>query len=152
MTEHREQTFLPIDDVLGTGKSFARKQRALGTHASSPRIDRVLHVCQLAGCYRTWTKCSRRTDADGGHHLLWREIQDASRSDWRSERAQCGMMPAIFAHTRVPDFVNFFFLMIRRPPRSTLFPYTTLFRSRPREPGLDHRAARPAGQEAGPRR
>src|SRR6266480_5189339 len=26
----------------------------------------------------------------------------------------------------------FFFLMIPRPPRSTLFPYTTLFRSRPR--------------------
>src|SRR3989441_5594327 len=25
--------------------------------------------------------------------------------------------------------LNFFFLMIRRPPRSTLFPYTTLFRS-----------------------
>src|SRR5690242_21054005 len=31
----------------------------------------------------------------------------------------------------------FFFLMIRRPPRSTLFPYTTLFRStpQPREDG-----------------
>src|SRR3989442_1758278 len=28
---------------------------------------------------------------------------------------------------RFPPF--FFFLMIRRPPRSTLFPYTTLFRS-----------------------
>src|SRR3712207_8637448 len=27
--------------------------------------------------------------------------------------------------------VFFFFLMIRRPPRSTLFPYTTLFRSIP---------------------
>src|SRR5215211_8516572 len=26
-------------------------------------------------------------------------------------------------------FLCFFFLMIRRPPRSTLFPYTTLFRS-----------------------
>src|SRR3712207_7850842 len=26
-------------------------------------------------------------------------------------------------------FILFFFLMIRRPPRSTLFPYTTLFRS-----------------------
>src|SRR5215216_7799177 len=26
-------------------------------------------------------------------------------------------------------FCFFFFLMIRRPPRSTLFPYTTLFRS-----------------------
>src|SRR3712207_7484936 len=28
------------------------------------------------------------------------------------------------------DMIYFFFLMIRRPPRSTLFPYTTLFRSR----------------------
>src|SRR5215813_14877179 len=28
----------------------------------------------------------------------------------------------------------FFFLMIRRPPRSTLFPYTTLFRTRPPRP------------------
>src|SRR3712207_7906613 len=27
--------------------------------------------------------------------------------------------------------MSFFFLMIRRPPRSTLFPYTTLFRSLP---------------------
>src|SRR2546429_3086719 len=34
---------------------------------------------------------------------------------------------------RVP--VHFFFLMIRRPPRSTLFPYTTLFRS---GPGAQH--------------
>src|SRR6266496_5266859 len=42
----------------------------------------------------------------------------------------------------------FFFLMIRRPPRSTLFPYTTLFRSElvdlalglshPDERGIDH--------------
>src|SRR2546427_8136312 len=31
-------------------------------------------------------------------------------------------MPSIFSSF-------FFFLMIRRPPRSTLFPYTTLFRS-----------------------
>src|SRR5205814_9889305 len=32
--------------------------------------------------------------------------------------------------TVYPCFVSFFFfLMIRRPPRSTLFPYTTLFRS-----------------------
>src|SRR5947209_17203562 len=27
------------------------------------------------------------------------------------------------------EYLFFFFLMIRRPPRSTLFPYTTLFRS-----------------------
>src|SRR5258707_6126488 len=33
--------------------------------------------------------------------------------------------------TEIPNF--FFFLMIRRPPRSTLFPYTTLFRSQRRQ-------------------
>src|SRR2546429_5737736 len=32
--------------------------------------------------------------------------------------------------TRTHMFLFFFFLMIRRPPRSTLFPYTTLFRSK----------------------
>src|SRR5258707_11763149 len=42
----------------------------------------------------------------------------------------------------------FFFLMIRRPPRSTLFPYTTLFRSEDRAaslplPGVLSRRLRP---------
>src|SRR2546422_6959923 len=56
----------------------------------------------------------------------------------------------------------FFFLMIRRPPRSTLFPYTTLFRSRGiaqlgrqppqgtgrhRHPGRPHRHRRGARSE-----
>src|SRR6266536_5823309 len=36
----------------------------------------------------------------------------------------------------------FFFLMIRRPPRSTLFPYTTLFRSAESFCGID-RCRRP---------
>ena len=34
-----------------------------------------------------------------------------------------------------PALLFLFFLMIRRPPRSTLFPYTTLFRSDPRHEG-----------------
>src|SRR2546430_4768431 len=34
-----------------------------------------------------------------------------------------------YLHFSVPNDFFFFFLMIRRPPRSTLFPYTTLFRS-----------------------
>src|SRR2546422_5780969 len=34
----------------------------------------------------------------------------------------------------------FFFLMIRRPPRSTLFPYTTLFRSDLRRRGVGRAA------------
>src|SRR5258708_2271101 len=51
----------------------------------------------------------------------------------------------------IPPYALLFFLMIRRPPRSTLFPYTTLFRSQrllrhhrhvavqPRVHGLDAR-------------
>src|SRR5215217_6080554 len=56
-------------------------------------------------------------------------------------------------------FIVFFFLMIRRPPRSTLFPYTTLFRARgsrlrllapraaqvPRRPGPGAQSRRCAG-------
>src|SRR3972149_4659026 len=40
---------------------------------------------------------------------------------------------------------SLFFLMIRRPPRSTLFPYTTLFRS----PPADLRAAGHSGGDGG---
>src|SRR5476649_2137726 len=39
----------------------------------------------------------------------------------------------------------FFFLMIRRPPRSTLFPYTTLFRSTISAPHFDR--SKPFGSE-----
>ena len=35
----------------------------------------------------------------------------------------------VHVHVRARWWFIFFFLMIRRPPRSTLFPYTTLFRS-----------------------
>src|SRR5436305_5204946 len=45
--------------------------------------------------------------------------------------------------------------MIRRPPRSTLFPYTTLFRSRRREPHAlrprDHGVARRGADDPGAR-
>src|SRR5688572_32423596 len=37
--------------------------------------------------------------------------------------------PTFPSNCTFPRLCSFFFLMIRRPPRSTLFPYTTLFRS-----------------------
>src|SRR5205823_14428322 len=45
----------------------------------------------------------------------------ASSPDPRSYRFVYPFLPYLYSF--------FFFLMIRRPPRSTLFPYTTLFRS-----------------------
>src|SRR5690606_41479786 len=56
------------------------------------------------------------------------------------------------------EFIYFFFLMMRRQPRSTLFPYTTLFRSgRGGRPAARHHArtpgrVRPAQPPAGGRR
>src|SRR3989442_4621343 len=47
------------------------------------------------------------------------------------------MACSIYSSTYFTCFLVFFFLMIRRPPRSTLFPYTTLFRS-PADGGQEH--------------
>src|SRR5258708_19386915 len=58
----------------------------------------------------------------------------------RSYRCSCGRL--------LPFFLFFFFLMIRRPPRSTLFPYTTLFRSRMTRP-LASTLARPLASRTG---
>src|SRR5258708_20718672 len=49
--------------------------------------------------------------------------------------------------SRVPQpYLFFFFLMIRRPPRSTLFPYTTLFRSQSHPEAIRVEAERLAGK------
>src|SRR2546426_1622109 len=55
---------------------------------------------------------------------------------------RCSTTPFI-----IPLLCFFFFLMIRRPPRSTLFPYTTLFRSlASREREIRQRRARRSQQ------
>src|SRR2546429_6919986 len=52
------------------------------------------------------------------------------RSDSSPHRLYCGAScDLLCSFFRAPHILFFFFLMIRRPPRSTLFPYTTLFRS-----------------------
>src|SRR3990167_2051827 len=55
------------------------------------------------------------------HHHLDEHI--ARKQDRKSTRLNS-------SHSQISNYIFFFFLMIRRPPRSTLFPYTTLFRSR----------------------
>src|ERR1039457_5782690 len=57
--------------------------------------------------------------------LRWR------RSPLRVTSSPCAHAPCSqSSHPRLQSrCIFFFFLMIRRPPRSTLFPYTTLFRS-----------------------
>src|SRR6266850_5699135 len=50
---------------------------------------------------------------------------------------------------RPQDLLDVFFLMIRRPPRSTLFPYTTLFRSPRDHLGSSRKTVRKSPGELG---
>ena len=50
---------------------------------------------------------------------------------WRDGGTDVGVMEEVAVREAQQKLFTFFFLMIRRPPRSTLFPYTTLFRSDP---------------------
>src|SRR6185312_4154410 len=70
-------------------------------------------------CARPGCTCSAPRTAPGsvGARRPWRARCASRRSSTSRRRWPCPAAPA------------FFFLMIPRPPRSTLFPYTTLFRS-----------------------
>src|SRR4029077_966882 len=72
---------------------------------------------------REFTAPGTRLRPTGGRCGYGLTVPRAARrpSEWSLATAPPGPTPDI-----CPDF---FFLMIRRPPRSTLFPYTTLFRS-----------------------
>src|SRR6266581_464621 len=62
-------------------------------------------------------------------------VEQAQTSAAIHEEELAGLQPDRQIAERVqPLYLFLFFLMIRRPPRSTLFPYTTLFRSRGRRP------------------
>src|SRR5258708_3716636 len=53
---------------------------------------------------------------------------DGNRATVRASESQVRLQVSLGQFCS-PIYRLFFFLMIRRPPRSTLFPYTTLFRS-----------------------
>src|SRR6266508_2611409 len=56
-------------------------------------------------------------------------------------------LQAVLTNLGIVHILIIFFLIIRRPPKSTLFPYTTLFRSRPtsRPPPTTTSGRRPVG-------
>src|ERR1022692_1352512 len=68
--------------------------------------------------------CLKKKTAGSRTGIPHRSGHGSSRYDRHLEHA--GLLPRL--HQRARAYVSFF-LMIRRPPRSTLFPYTTLFRS-----------------------
>src|SRR3712207_6657164 len=53
----------------------------------------------------------------------------SDRKSTRLNSSHANISYAVFCLKKKHQYLVYFFLMIRRPPRSTLFPYTTLFRS-----------------------
>src|ERR687897_151513 len=58
-----------------------------------------------------------------------RSIRARSEEHTSELQSPCNLVCRLLLEKKTASCVYFFFLMIRRPPRSTLFPYTTLFRS-----------------------
>src|SRR6266496_756869 len=71
----------------------------------------------------------RRLDLDALNKQLARlPLLRKARASAPAQAAATPQVRALAADARRTRLLQFFFLMIRRPPRSTLFPYTTLFR------------------------
>src|SRR5262252_7883985 len=126
---------LSLHDALPISLAVPSPSRTGGTRSKSPARANSTRseehtselqshsdlVCRLL---LEKTKNQNRINAQlidaGTHAHLWTERFDRAIVD-------------LFAlQIEIPGWVSntlFFFLMIRRPPRSTLFPYTTLFRS-----------------------
>src|SRR2546422_775243 len=96
-------------------------------------LQRASRTCELSGF-----GAGAETDPD---LVEWRSEEHTSELQSRLHLV-CRLLLEKKKQTHIPcqdhfylEFLYFFFLMIRRPPRSTLFPYTTLFRSASATPG-----------------
>src|SRR5476649_1282864 len=102
--------------------------------SSNVRVRSEEHTSELQShsdlvCRLLLEKKKRRPDAHVAGQILHPLVQESMAADER-----CGGVDQRHGVFHARDGgqergqVRFFFLMIRRPPRSTLFPYTTLFR------------------------
>src|SRR6266571_7080136 len=95
-----------------TPRSTTRTKKHAGYSASDIQVlEGVAAIRHRPGMYIGSTSTS------GLLHLIWEALDNAV------DEAVAGFGKHIWI-----NIVCVFFLMIRRPPRSTLFPYTTLFR------------------------
>src|SRR6266571_1636467 len=110
-----------------------RRARALARGVPSPGKDRKstrLNSSHMSISYAVFCLKKKKkrpgngATRDGLHHRSIYFNQSMSVEGAAHGLHDFRALQKNFAHF----WVHFFFLMIRRPPRSTLFPYTTLFR------------------------
>src|SRR5450755_2200318 len=109
-----------LDDAWVAAAS-SRDRKSTRLNSSHPSISYAVF------CLKKKKRLERHPDAS-----KQRRRQSRSQYSVRSTShlpIQLSLYAAYRTHRRTPQSLSLFFLMIRRPPRSTLLPYTTLFRS-----------------------
>src|SRR5471032_2196532 len=128
----------PPRSTLFPYTTLFRPRRCAPRAATAPGDD---------GC-RAWSPRSEEhtSELQSHHDLVCRLLLEKKKriQDWAGPAVWIAMLLlAIGLCVKAGGFSftsSFFFLMIRRPPRSTLFPYTTLFRSPLARDGVHEKA------------
>src|ERR1041385_6987523 len=115
-----------VSDLSGQGKTVLfvgtkrQAQEAVSEEAKKCGAYFVNHRW-LGGTLTNWATLQKS--------IKRLKLLKAMTEDGRMEQLSDRKSTRLNSSHRSTSFAPFFFLMIRRPPRSTLFPYTTLFRS-----------------------
>src|SRR5574340_561784 len=113
---------ISIAEIEMPGLMAVREEFAAAQPLKGARIAGSLHMTiQTAVLIETLTAL--------GAKVRWASCNIFSTQDHAAAAIAAGGTP-VFAvkGESLKDYWDFFFFMFRRPPRSTLFPYTTLFR------------------------
>src|ERR1039458_2954979 len=96
--------------------------------ADADRKSTRLNSSHLGISYAVFCLKKKKVNTEGRALEAARDCRSGSHAvEWHASTS--GKCPVAVSEPKPFAVSCFFFLMIRRPPRSTLFPYTTLFRS-----------------------
>src|SRR6202171_3158634 len=101
--------------------SRAPDRKSTRLNSSHPTISYAVFCLKKKNWKNHWVGAGQREHFCGADF-----VQDTSQS---AKKSQAGSLSVSKLDLCARSFNHLFFLMIRRPPRSTPFPYTTLFRS-----------------------
>src|SRR6266540_632677 len=151
-------TLFPYTTLFRSPRRPARRRERWGggpVHRGDRKSTRLnsshITISYAVFCLKKKKRDRRRTREGRAPNTLHRQRRSADPARPLRRGGARGRLPR--PRRRVTPRRRFFFLMIRRPPRSPLFPYTTLFRSRPRPRrrlDLDHPRVLPPAAAVAP--
>src|SRR2546427_172067 len=119
-----------------SGGTFSASSCTLGSASTNPTTGAVSTSCAVSFTPNAVAIHTITASYSGDTTLAITHVSTPVTALTRTTTSACNYIPASVpvgsatsCTATVTDSSLFFFLMIRRPPRSTLFPYTTLFRS-----------------------